>query len=129
MFRVRRTPALYVTDTPGVLAPRIDDDETAMKLAAVCAIKDTAVPPLAVVEYLLYFFAHRGGGSEYWVAGAGVNRTYACNETHALAEAIAKRHNLRQHGGGLDVDAAALQFIRWFRAGTLGRYTLDSVPP
>lgn len=129
VFRVRRTPALYVTDTPGVLAPRIDDAETAMKLAAVCAIKETAVPPLAVVEFLLYFFARTGGGASQWVVGAGLDRAYGPEEAEDVAEAIARRHSLRRHGGGYDTDAAALLFLRWFRAGQLGRFTLDAVPP
>ena len=128
MCRVRRTPALYVTDTPGVLQPRIDDDEVAMKLAAVNAIKETAIPAIAVAEFLLYFFSRVGGGTSQWVLGAGLSRSYAPDEVEGLAEAIARRHKLRLNGGGLDTESAALMFLRWFRSGQLGRFTLDVVP-
>ena len=128
IFRVRKTPALYLTDTPGVLQPRIDDAETAMKLAAVSAVKETAIPSLAVAEFLLHYFSRTGGGANQWVGGAGLDRVYAPHEVDNLAEAIARRHNLRRHAGELDTEAAALLFLRWFRSGQLGRFTLDVVP-
>jgi ribosome biogenesis GTPase A len=127
LFRVRRSPALFVTDTPGVLHPRLDDPEVAMKLAAVNALRDSAVPPLAVVEYLLHYFCEVGG-TQHYVKAAGLERSYAPADSEAMVTALALRLNLRLPGGILDVDSAATAFIRAFRDGKLGRYTLDNVP-
>jgi ribosome biogenesis GTPase A len=124
--RVRRSPALYLCDSPGVMMPRIADVETGLKLAVTTALRDMAVPPLVMAEYLLYYFATIG--SERFVGASGLSRAYDETGVEAAMGELASRHGMKRPGGGLDLDAAARTFVRDFQEGKMGRYTLDYVP-
>jgi len=84
-------------------------------------------------EFLLHYW-HAVGSTRY-TAPLKLVRAYHPDETQACLEAIAASLGLRisaaeaaTRGSGWDVDAAARHLVRAFNDGTLGRYTLDTVP-
>jgi ribosome biogenesis GTPase A len=128
VMRVRNTPPLYLCDSPGILMPKISDVETGLKLAVTTAVRDMAVPPLVLAEYLLFFFATIN--SARFAEVLRLSRAYDEEEVEECLGELAERHGMRKAGGGgaLDLEAAARFLVRAFQGGELGRYTLDYVP-
>lgn len=108
-------------DTPGILWPKFEDQETGLKLALTGAIKDD----------LLHFDDIALYGLEYF------NRYYpkSLKERYKLtddAETLPYPEMLmwltEKQGFKEDYERMSLQFIHDVRSGKLGRYTLDEVP-
>jgi len=140
-FRVRKTPPLYVLDSPGVMPPRIPDVETGLKLAVTGAISAAASPPSRIqVEFLLHFFEGISAAAPERVGRAiGLTRGYSADQVDICLEDLASRLGLlrKRQGGGItssellvdepDIDAAAKYFLKAFQEGILGRFTMDFV--
>ncbi|NXJ91950.1 MTG1 GTPase, partial [Corythaixoides concolor] len=131
-IQVCEKPLMYLVDTPGVLPPRLGDVETGMKLALCGAIRDHLVGEDIMADYLLYTlnkqqqfgYVRRYGLAEACDGIAPVLRHVA------LAQGRTQRVKLLTGTGNvnvtmLDYAAAAYEFLRDFRAGRLGRVTLD----
>lgn len=107
-------------DMPGILWPKFDDKDVARKLAFTGAVKDEVVdiPALAraLGEVLLRDYPELVK-ARYKIAGNG----------DILTE-IAQKRGMLISGGEPDVERAAAAFLDEFRAGKIGRITLDRVP-
>ncbi|XP_068807233.1 mitochondrial ribosome-associated GTPase 1 isoform X2 [Struthio camelus] len=131
-IQVCEKPLMYLVDTPGVLPPKLGDMETGMKLALCGAIRDHLVGEDIMADYLLYTlnkhqqfrYVQRYGLAE------------ACDDIQHVLKRVALTLGKTQKvkvltGTGnvnvttLDYSAAAYELIRAFRAGHLGRVTLD----
>ena len=124
---VRATPPLYLFDSPGVLPPRISSAEAGVKLALAGAVPDAAVPWLLQAEYLLWHWAGLGSTAvSRYGPPLGLTRAYGEGELDAMLAAVSTRALPR---GAPDLEVAARHVVALFRAGALGRYTLDAVPP
>ncbi|NWS68536.1 MTG1 GTPase, partial [Crotophaga sulcirostris] len=131
-IQVSEKPLMYLVDTPGVLPPRLGDVETGMKLALCGAIRDHLVGEDIMADYLLYALNKQqqfGYVQRYGLAEA-------CDDIEALLRRVALTQGRTQKvkvltGTGnvnvtmLNYPAAAYKFLRDFRAGLLGRVTLD----
>jgi len=53
-FKIISDPPTYVTDTPGIFIPKLDNAETGMKLSACNCIRDGIIEPELVCDYVLY---------------------------------------------------------------------------
>lgn len=107
-------------DMPGILWPKFDDKDVARKLAFTGAVKDEVVdiPALAraLGEVLLRDYPELVKARDK-IAGNG----------DILTE-IAQKRGMLISGGEPDVERAAAAFLDEFRAGKIGRITLDRVP-
>ncbi|XP_064924183.1 mitochondrial ribosome-associated GTPase 1 isoform X1 [Columba livia] len=131
-IQVCEKPLMYLVDTPGVLPPRLGDLETGMKLALCGAIRDHLVGEDIMADYLLYTLnKHQQFG---YVRRYGLAE--ACDDIQAVLRRVALAQGRTQRvkvltGTGdvnmtmLNYPAAAYEFLRDFRAGRLGRVTLD----
>ncbi|NWU54631.1 MTG1 GTPase, partial [Dromas ardeola] len=131
-IQVCEKPLMYLVDTPGVLPPRLGDMETGMKLALCGAIRDHLVGEDIMADYLLYALNKQqqfGYVQRYRLAEA-------CDAIEPVLRHVALARGRTQKvkvltGTGnvnvttLDYSAAAYEFLRDFRAGRLGRVTLD----
>ncbi|NXL39485.1 MTG1 GTPase, partial [Glaucidium brasilianum] len=131
-IQVLEKPLMYLVDTPGVLPPRLGDVETGMKLALCGAIRDHLVGEYIMADYLLYTLNKQqqfGYTQHYGLAAA-------CDDIELVLKQVALTLGRTQKvkvltGTGnvnvtmLNYPAAAYEFLRDFRAGRLGRVTLD----
>lgn len=53
-FKVRSDPPTYISDTPGVIIPKIENTEAGMKLALVNCIRDGILEEEHVCDYALF---------------------------------------------------------------------------
>ncbi|NWR21838.1 MTG1 GTPase, partial [Emberiza fucata] len=131
-IQVCEKPLMYLVDTPGVLPPRLGDVETGMKLALCGAIRDHLVGEDVMADYLLY--ALNKQQQFRYVQRYGLGQP--CDHIEPLLKHVALSQGRTQKvkvltGTGnvnmmmLNYPAAAYEFLRDFRAGRLGRVTLD----
>ncbi|NXD04623.1 MTG1 GTPase, partial [Certhia familiaris] len=131
-IQVCEKPLMYLVDTPGVLPPRLGDVETGMKLALCGAIHDHLVGEDVMADYLLYTLnkQQQFGYVQRYRLGQ------PCDHIEPLLKHVARTQGRTQKvkvltGTGnvnmmmLNYPAAAYEFLRDFRAGRLGRVTLD----
>ncbi|XP_037799337.1 mitochondrial ribosome-associated GTPase 1-like [Penaeus monodon] len=123
-------PKVYLLDTPGVLAPKIQDVETGLKLALAATIKDHLVGEENIADYLLYRL-NRNGNHSY------VKYLNLQEPTDNIQQLLGfasvnngwKRKVRTQSGIQVipDLQLSASKFIKGFRTGAFGPMILDDV--
>jgi ribosome biogenesis GTPase A len=109
-------------DSPGILWPKIDDEETSLRLALCGSIPDSALDYEPVALF----------GAKYFIEHypALVCARYKLKDipptADALLEAIGKKRGALRAGGVVDRHKAADALIHDFRSGALGRISLES---
>ncbi|WP_425060825.1 Ribosome biogenesis GTPase A [Sporomusa carbonis] len=113
---------LELLDTPGVLWPKMDDQEVAFKLAVTGAIKDDIFDMEKVILKLLGVL--RESYSDRLVERYKLTQQLPEDTVELLAAIGAKRGCLRS-GGVIDYEKAGRIVLTDFRTGKLGQFTLD----
>jgi len=116
------SPGMTITDTPGMLWPKIEYDSDGFMLAASHAIGTNEVMEEEVAAFLGDVLLSRYPAllsARYGFALDGLDGP-------ALVEAVAKRRGCLIKGGGLDLEKAALILLDDYRSGTLGRISLET---
>ena len=109
---------VYVLDTPGVFVPYVQDAERMLKLALCGCVKDAIISPVTLVDYLLYKVnLHDMTAYERW--------STPTNDVIELLDRFARQTGRLSKGGVPDIESAAHQLIRKWRAGDIGRFLLD----
>ncbi|NWW72770.1 MTG1 GTPase, partial [Climacteris rufus] len=131
-IQVCEKPLMYLVDTPGVLPPRLADVETGMKLALCGAIHDHLVGEDIMADYLLYTLnkQQQFGYVQHYRLGQACDRIESVLKHVALTQGRTQKVKVLTGTGNvnmrmLNYTAAAYEFLRDFRAGRLGRVTLD----
>ncbi|NXQ58541.1 MTG1 GTPase, partial [Anthoscopus minutus] len=131
-IQVCEKPLMYLVDTPGVLPPRLGDVETGMKLALCGAIRDHLVGEDVMADYLLYALnkQQQFGYVQHYGLGQPCDHIESLLKHVALAQGRTQKVKVLTGTGNvnmmmLNYPAAAYEFLRDFRAGRLGRVTLD----
>ena len=116
-------PGMTLTDTPGLMWPKIDHDSDGYMLAASHAIGRNAVIDEEVALFLLDILLVR-----YPAALAARYGLAPDLDAVGALQAIAKRRCciLKGRGGELDLDKAAQILLTDYRAGALGRISLET---
>jgi len=147
---LRAGDELLLLDTPGLLWPKFEDQRAALCLAATGAIKDDVIDRESVAAYLCaYLMAGYPGalGERYGIDEAEAETAAETAERNAaeqgletseisadfikgsaILEAVAVRKGCLRKGGVADTDRACTMLLDDFRAGRLGRITLDAAP-
>ncbi|GAB1292858.1 Mitochondrial ribosome-associated GTPase 1 [Apodemus speciosus] len=131
-IQVCERPLMFLLDTPGVLAPRIESVETGLKLALCGTVLDHLVGEETMADYLLYTL-NRHGLFRYVQHYALAN---ACDQIEWVLKNVAiklgKTRKVKVLTGTGDVNViqpdyamAARDFLRTFRSGLLGQVMLD----
>ncbi|NWZ29722.1 MTG1 GTPase, partial [Asarcornis scutulata] len=131
-IQVCETPLMYLVDTPGVLPPKLGDVEMGMKLALCGAIRDHLVGEDIMADYLLYTLNRQqqfGYVQHYGLPEASDDIGHVLKHVALILGKTQKVKVLTGTGNVnvtmLNYSAAAYEFLRAFRAGRLGRVTLD----
>lgn len=113
---------LELLDTPGVLWPKLDDQEAAFRLAVSGAISDEVFDREKVVARLLVLL----GGDYPDRLAARYNLTPPLPpDGLELLALIGTRRGCLRSGGVVDLEKAGRIVLSEFRDGKLGRFTLD----
>lgn len=113
---------IQLSDTPGLLAPRIEDNAATMRLALGGAIPDTALEYGSVALFAARFFLERYPGlliARYKLKELPASAT-------ALIEEIGRRRGCLRAGGVVETYKAASILVHDFRTGALGRISLEA---
>jgi len=119
---VRVGPYLELLDTPGLLWPRLDDTRAAERLAWLGTIRDEILDTQALAVSLLETLMRvrpQAARERFRIGQDGLSG-------HALLEAVCQGRGFLMAGGAYDTERAAAVALDEFRAGRLGRMTLES---
>ncbi|WP_310450513.1 ribosome biogenesis GTPase YlqF [Sulfuritalea sp.] len=118
-------PTMSITDTPGLMWPKITHDSDGFMLAASHAIGRNAVIDSEVAIFLATLLLLRYPAAlaeRYGFATAGMDGV-------GVVEAVAKKRGCivkGRRGGELDLEKAAMILLTDYRAGKLGRVSLET---
>lgn len=113
---------LELTDTPGILWHKFDDQTVGIKLACLGSIKDDILDTLELSCRLIGLI--RENYSECLVNRFGIELNDEDGD-YDVFEKIARRRGFIRSGGVIDEDRAASVILDEFRAAKIGRITLD----
>lgn len=126
---------LSIFDSPGVLWPKLDDQEGARRLAASGAIRETAFEPIDVAGWAACFMARRypqALAARYKleqelseILERTSNDPADSTRAVALLEAIGRKRGALRSGGHVDLDRAADLFLRDLRGGKIGAISFE----
>lgn len=115
---------IELLDTPGVLWPKFDDPKIGDRLAFIGSVKDEVFDSetLAVrlLEVLLRDYPDR------------LSERYKIDdfselEAYEILELIGRKRGMMKRGGEIDTLRASIMLLDEYRAGKLGRITLDTI--
>jgi ribosome biogenesis GTPase A len=110
-----------LSDTPGVLWPKLEDQTAAHCLAASGSIGNAAFDAFDVAFFALGFLRDRYPAilrERYRLEASGA-------EPNEMLEGVARARGLLLRGGRLDLDRAAEILLRDLRSGKLGRISFE----
>jgi ribosome biogenesis GTPase A len=126
---------LSIFDSPGVLWPKLDDQEGAKRLAASGAIRETAFEAIDVAGWAACFLAERYAealATRYKLQKELpeiLDRTSDdpgdTSRAVELLENIGRKRGALRSGGHIDLDRAADLFLRDLRGGKLGPVSFE----
>ncbi|KAI8365874.1 P-loop containing nucleoside triphosphate hydrolase protein [Choanephora cucurbitarum] len=126
-IKVLEDPTVYLVDTPGVMVPHIADPVRSLKVALTGGIRDHLSDEQVMVDYLLYRL-NQFGAYDY-ASWFKLPEEQPTNDVNHLLEGVAKRIGAISKGGEMDLTMAAKFFLKHYRTGKLGQFTLDDVSP
>ena len=118
---VRISDDIELVDTPGVLWPKFEDEHVGLHLAATGAIKDDILDKYGLAVSLIDALEDRypgALGTRYKIDTTDKNCDF-------ILEEICKRRGLLMSGGRVDIERGCTMLLTEFRAGKLGRMTLE----
>lgn len=113
---------MTLTDTPGMLWPKIEYDSDGYMLAASHAVGTNAVVEEEVAAFLAELLRDRYPAQ----LAARYKIDLANMDGPAIVEAVGKRRGCLVKGGGLDLEKAALILLNDYRSGALGLISLET---
>lgn len=119
---VRIGKSVELLDMPGVLWPKFEDQEAAVRLAFTGAISDDILDIETLAAKLLYFLAEGYPDSlkDRYKIESDTDMT-----GFELLEEVGRKRGMMISGGEINTERAAITVIDEFRSGKLGRITLE----
>ncbi|MCL2384149.1 MAG: ribosome biogenesis GTPase YlqF [Oscillospiraceae bacterium] len=135
---VRVSNNIELLDTPGVLWPKFEDEDVALKLAYTGTIKDDVIIKVDVAYSLLKYLYDNYKENifeRYKVTEEELEERveidaeteYEVDRIYCLMKLIAKKRGALLSGGNFDDEKVARIILDEFRSGMLGRITLEKV--
>ena len=110
-------------DTPGVLWPKFEEKAVGERLAFTGAINDTILDTISLSENLIRWLSEEK--PEALISRYKLSQETQGLESRELLEAIAIARGFKVKGGDVDCERAANTLLDEFRAGRLGRISLE----
>jgi ribosome biogenesis GTPase A len=113
---------IHLTDSPGLMWPKIEDEPAAFRLALAGSIPDTAIDHLTIAmfgaEYLLARYPH--------LLVARYKLAAAPADAEAVLRELGRRRGALRPGGVIDLHKASELLIHELRSGALGAISLET---
>ena len=112
-------------DTPGVLWPKFEDERVGIRLAVTGAVNDLVLDRITLAEHLLELLLDISPVSI--VARYRINTDIqgGAKGARQLLEEIGAARGFKMKGGVVDLERAAITLLDEYRAGKLGRISLE----
>ncbi len=120
--QIRIGQGIVLLDTPGVLWPNVENENSGYRLAATGAIKDTAMEYADVAYFAAGFLMEHY--PDALLGRYGLEQPPA--DQLALLDAIGKKRGCLAKGGVVDYDRTSRILINDLRAGALGPLTFET---
>lgn len=112
---IRLGKMLELLDTPGIIPPKLDDQDLALKLAMIGSVSTEAYDPMIVAPAAIELLTR-------------VAPQLLAELPEPSVAGFAKKRGVILPGGGPDLPKAARMFMHDLRGGALGPLTLDPPP-
>jgi ribosome biogenesis GTPase A len=122
---VRLASGITITDTPGLMWPKIEDQTRALYLGLAGSIPSTAVDDTTLAMFGAALLLERYPE----LVQTRYKLQVKPESAEALLTEIGRKRGALRKGGVLDLDKASEIFVREFRAGIMGAISLESPPP
>ncbi len=122
LARYDLSSTVSITDTPGLMWPRIEHPDDGLMLAASHMIGTKAYIESEVAVFLADVLLARYPQA----LAARYKLTAATVDGVGVVEAVAAKRGFRLKGGGYDFDKAAIALLGDYRSGALGRVSLET---
>lgn len=120
---IRLKDGLELLDTPGILAPKFEDQQIAHNLAYTGAIKDeimeTELLAYSLLEYL------RDNYADLLAKRYKLDKDISEMKGYEVLEYIGRKRGFVISGGEIDLERAAKMVLDEFRGAVIGRITLE----
>lgn len=122
--RVKLQEGWYLIDTPGMLWPKLEDQESAYRLAVTGTIRNTAIEVADIAwflaELLMLEYPERlASRYDYVASDRGAEHFF---------DELAKLRGSIGRGGKADMNKTAEILLNDFRSGKLGKFSLEKPP-
>ena len=120
--RINLKNGIVLSDTPGILWPKVDNEASSYRLAVTGAIKDTAMEYEDVAMF----------AAEYFLKAypEAIVERYKLKELPkddiGLLEAIGRKRGALRPGGRIDLHKASELLLHEFRSGKIGQLSLET---
>ena len=122
--RIDLDNGICLNDTPGILWPRMESEESGYRLATVGSIKNSAMDYEDVGHFASAFMLQSYPDA--------LIRRYKFNEIpqgeRALLEGIGRKRGCLRTGGIVDLHKSAIVLLQDLQSGALGRISLETPP-
>lgn len=120
--RINLRNGIVLSDTPGILWPKVDNEKSSYRLAITGAIKDTAMEYEDVAMFAAEYFL-----KAYPEAIAERYKLDELPETDIeLLEAIGRKRGALRPGGRIDLHKVSELVLHEFRSGKMGQLSLET---
>lgn len=125
--RINLQNGIVLSDTPGILWPKVENPHSGFRLAATGAIKDTAMEYDEVAFYTIEYLrdAYAELLNERYQLADVCDQPVAEMEALELMEALGTKRGCLRAGGRVDLHKASEILLHELRNGTLGKITLE----
>ena len=117
---IKWTKSAELMDTPGLLWPKIENQETARKLALIGTIRSELLDHEELAEELTTLLVREYPGA--LAARYGISEA---KEREAIISDLSLSRGCLLKGGAPDTERGAKLLVEDFRLGRLGRFTLE----
>ncbi len=124
LARYDLSPTVSLTDTPGLMAPKIEHPDDGLMLAASHIVGIKAYIESEVAIYLADVLLERY--PKALTTRYGIPGDDKSIDGVSVIEAIAAKRGFRIKGGAFDFDKAAIALLGDYRSGALGRVSLET---
>jgi len=112
-------------DTPGVLWPKFEDEQVGLRLAVTGAVNDVILDMVTLAEQLIVMLLEINPVAIVARYRVSTDDQGTAKTPRRILEDIGGARGFKMRGGAIDLERAAITLLDEFRAGKLGRITLE----